>query len=98
MNIIENNKLIAEFMGYIDNGCSEKGFLIHPDTNHDIEIEALNYHSDWNELMPVIEKILDVSLNLDSMEMYYDITDCIPSITQTYIAVKDFIVWYNQQI
>lgn len=62
------------------------------------EYKPRNYHCDWNELMPVIEKILDISLNLDSMEMYYDITDCIPSITQTYIAVKDFIVWYNQQI
>ena len=53
----ENNKIIAEFMGYIDNGCSEEGFLINPITNFDEEINDLKYHSDWNWLMEVVEKI-----------------------------------------
>ena len=46
MKTIENNKLIAEFLGYIDNGCSEDGFLIHPITNYDVEISRLKYR-DW---------------------------------------------------
>ena len=53
----ENNKIIAEFMGYIDNGCSEEGFLINPITNFDEEINDLKYHNDWNWLMEVVEKI-----------------------------------------
>ena len=48
MKTLENNKLIAEFLGYIDNGCSEDGFLIHPITNYDVEISSLKYHKDWN--------------------------------------------------
>ena len=57
MKTLENNKLIAEFLGYIDNGCSEDGFLIHPITNYDVEISSLKYHEDWNWLMVVVEKI-----------------------------------------
>lgn len=52
-----NNILLAEFLGYIDNGCSEDGFLICPITNYDIEIENLKFHSDWNWLMEVVNKI-----------------------------------------
>jgi len=55
------------------------------------------YHENWNELMQVIQKILDISLKLDSMEMYYNITDSIPEIKNTYEAVVEFIKWYNQQ-
>ena len=57
MKTLKNNKLIAEFLGYIDNGCSEDGFLIHPITNYDVEISSLKYHEDWNWLMEVVEKI-----------------------------------------
>ena len=52
-----NNKLIAEFLGYIDNGCSEEGFLIDPKTNYDVCIDSLQFHTDWNWLMQVVEKI-----------------------------------------
>lgn len=65
--IEENNKIIAEFMGYIDNGCSEEGFLINPITNYDEDINELKFHSDWNWLMEVVEKIeskgFDVHIN-----------------------------------
>ena len=46
-------------------------------------------------MMPVIQKILDISLNLDSMEMYYNITDSIPKIDQAYEEVVKFIINYN---
>jgi hypothetical protein len=55
--IEQNNIMIAEFMGYIDNGCSEEGFLINPITKYDEDIESLEYHSSWDWLMPVVEKI-----------------------------------------
>lgn len=100
--ILEKNKLIANFMRWKEQtDPTERWFgsfrepigMLHKNTT----IEPLLFHSDWNWLMPVIEKMLDISLNLDTMEMYYNITDCIPNITQTHIAIVDFIKWYNKQ-
>lgn len=52
MNTLENNKLIAEFMGLVvsdrDNYTSE----LH--TNVDAD---LKYHTSWKWLMPVVEEI-----------------------------------------
>ena len=53
------------------------------------------FHEDWNELMQVVEKILNISLDLDSMELYYNITDNIPNIKQAYNSCVEFIKWYN---
>lgn len=64
-NIEENNKLIAEFMGYIDNGDPE--YLIHPETNYDHSIndkEWFLYNTSWDWLMPVVEKIEPLVLNV----------------------------------
>ena len=82
MNITENNKLITEFLGW---------------HSRKFEEDELDFHTDWNWLMPVIEKILDISLNLDTMEMYYNITDSIPKIEQTHKEVVEFIKWYNNE-
>jgi hypothetical protein len=102
MKTIENNKLIAEFMcikyiyddKYIENikemrangVMFEQGYML----------SELKYDTDWNWLMSVVEKILDISLELDSMEMYYNITDSIPYINSTYNACIEFIKWYNE--
>ena len=69
MKTIENNKLIAEFLGYIDNGCSEDGFLIHPITNYDVEISSLKYHEDWNWLMEVVEKIESIEYGIYQVDI-----------------------------
>ena len=58
-----NNKLIVEFLGYIDNGCSEEGFLIDPKTNYDVCIDSLQFNTDWNRLMQVVEKIESSVIN-----------------------------------
>jgi hypothetical protein len=47
--------------------------------------------------MEVVEKILDISLNLDTMEMYYNITDSIPRIDHTYNACVEFVKHYNEK-
>lgn len=44
MNIEESNKLIAEFMGYL--GSAEDANLVY-----------CMYHTSWDWLMPVVEKI-----------------------------------------
>jgi hypothetical protein len=55
----------------------------------------LGYHENWNELIKVIRKILNISLKNDSMELYYNITDSIPEIEQAHEAVIEFINHYN---
>ena len=53
MTTQEGNKLIAEFMGkkFIEDGNSMW------DGKVSICVENLEYHSSWNWLMPVVEKI-----------------------------------------
>jgi len=53
MNTTENNKLIAEFMQLEENNSSE--YLWHKIHIHNKN--DLYYHSDWNWLMEVVEKI-----------------------------------------
>ena len=75
MKTLENNKLIAEFLGYIDNGCSEDVFLIHPITNYDVEISSLKYHEDWNWLMEVVEKIESLNLGNTTIKTVFSEED-----------------------
>ena len=107
MKTIENNKLIAEFLGYIDNGCSEDGFLIHQITNYDVEISSLKYHEDWNWLMEVVEKIESLGYRIEIVKhicrIYLSnketiiISENTPKIEAVYNAVVEFIKWYNNQ-
>ena len=107
MKILKNNKLIAEFLGYIDNGCSEDGFLIHPITNYDVEISSLKYHEDWNWLMEVVEKIESLGYRIEIVKhicrIYLSnketiiISENTPKIEAVYIACVEFIKWYNNQ-
>ncbi len=78
----ENNKIIAEFMGYIDNGCSEEGFLINPITNYDEDINELKFHSDWNWLMEVVEKI--ESLKVDNLSFNFEIQKDVVTLCYTH--------------
>lgn len=102
MNTTENNKLLAEFMGYIDNGCSEEGFLISPITNYDEDICELKYHSDWNWLMQVVEKIESFKGDKDVIHWsrnnrtIFDLklTEC--KIQTVYKACTEFVKWHNE--
>lgn len=92
MNTTDNNKLIAEFMGLVvsdrDNYTSE----LH--TNVDAD---LKYHTSWDWLMPVVDKILDISFQDEGdAEDFYSIRDCMPDINHTYKAVVEFIKQYNK--
>ena len=86
----ENNKIISEFLG---NKPSNNGlYTINGKTTRPSE---LIYHSDWNWLMKVVEKILSLSIELDTMDKYYDIIDRIPNIEAVYKECINFIKEYN---
>lgn len=111
MNTLENNRLIAEFMGYTVLEDTEEQCFVRgnePDVTH---IEEFIYHTSWNWLMPVVKKI--------ELTYMYSVTICwehciidkagenregFPSIKwysshkilATYNAVVEFIKWYNK--
>lgn len=97
------NRLIAEFMEMTPCLTSEGDFLIK---GNPIEAKYLPYATDWNWLMPVVEKIESLGLvcfekNLQEEGGYqaiftkgYDILICHyadKSIDATYMAVVEFI-------
>ncbi len=112
MNTIGNNKLIAEFMELEKTKMFfnlKTGNYVKNETD-DCEVNAtdvfikngkpinnLFFHSDWNWLMEVVEKIKNLVDN--KQQLYIDITfgifNC--SLPMTYNACVEFIKWYNQQ-
>ena len=58
----------------------------------DLCMEVAEYQNYWDSLMPVVEKILDISFQDEgNAEDFYSIRDCIPDINHTYKAVVEFI-------
>ena len=93
--IIENNKLIAEFMGWKERtDPTERWFL---------------YHTSWDWLMPVVEKIESVKawhveISTDSCTIHNGLlkkpvfeTYTPTKIEATHEAVVEFIKWHNKQ-
>ena len=80
MEISEGNKLIAEFMGLVyRNGYNYTGWYKSTTTEKFAYIicdtERLKYHSSWDWLMPVIEKIEGMSNYIRNKKIYsYDFT------------------------
>lgn len=109
--IIKNNKLIAEFMGYVF--IDEYSFKTIKD-GRVYDRGLLNYCSSWDELMSVVEKIesvLDTGFNVviknDKCRIYrhkgsqYEqvITKLYEGgskIESTYLAVVEFINYFNE--
>lgn len=121
--IAENNRSIAEFMGGIelighdDKRREDAIFLdgqiwflskLKPD-----DMFYLNYNSNWNSLMPVVEKIeafgyaiIDIHREATIIKVY-DGEECIwktnqwnqeSKIDHVYQAIVKFIIWYNKSL
>ena len=96
--IIEGNKLVAEFDGWvIDNSFPDKDRTYIK--NGGIELDTtFKYHTSWDWLMPVVQKIC--KLHRPSKEyfliekLYQSCFDNTP--IKTYKAVVEFIKWYNE--
>lgn len=106
--VIENNKLIAEFM-------TKEPEVLKRDLNKAGTLESMQYHSSWDWLMPVVDKIEDfleehsmALFNVQIEQCWCEILDNKTSDTiaqgegnnkldATYDAVVQFIKWYNKQ-
>ena len=101
--IIEGNKLIAEFMGVdVDSYTSYAEELRKCYSESDLE-----YHSSWDWLMPVVDKLMstkqcDMIIHAKNLVVisyggktfsYYEMS----LIENVWIAVVEFIKWYNSQ-
>ena len=81
-----NNKLIAEFMGVYS---EENGYDYTKIGN-----KGVCYHTSWDWLMPVVQKIGDEYLNTPFDETYSKLTEGYENIwtlEDTYRAVVEFI-------
>ena len=87
---MKDNQIIAEFMGY-------------PELGTEGDFSYLKYHTSWDWLMPVVEKIKILVMEDDSDELYNseewdNITHTLVQIEikSVYQAVVEFINEYNE--
>lgn len=105
-NVIENNALIAQFMGYEgqhEEWCGNNVLDINGLGFE--EMRPYNPHSNWSDLMPVIEKIEDYGASTFQIfgtsakyKPQYDIellNHGETKIEAVYKTVIEFINWYN---
>ena len=118
----ENNKLIAEFMGVFDKILSTRNIYSWSDapffyTTEDSKEKVMEniakyskYHSDWNWLMEVVEKIESLGfdfaiytgssvsiINTDNTPFKEVVSEgCKNKKEAVYNACLQFIKWYNK--
>lgn len=113
----ESNKLIAEFMG--NNVFERPGgdTWLHYETQHGdwipwCELGQAEYHSNWEWLMRVVEKIEGLGYHVTIYKHYASITSetdsdfiIIPphgseldKLSATHGVISIFITWYNQSL
>jgi|SRR6478609_6864985 len=89
-DIIEGNKLIAEFEGYYTTDGKEWA------RSNKRLVDEYKYHSSWDWLMPVVEKIWQLQ-NSEYSKEWEDFCrlKIHETIQKVYQAVVEFIKWYN---
>ena len=91
--IMEDNKLIAEFMGY----SPVSG--VYVSRKDEFHIDEMQYDISWDWLMPVVEKIKRTDLNANMvMEGVDELIDGFDTdIETTYKLVVEFIKQLNKE-
>ena len=97
---MEDNKLIAEFMGmemYTDSIMIRHDIHLGSKTSEGISIDNLQYHSSWDWLMPVIDSIYILGIDAQESKEIRDIMDGLVDVNfpHTYKAVVQFIKTHN---
>lgn len=121
METIANNRLIAEFMGVkpIFNSytnefslSNQPWWIVTGETPEQVMKDAtknFKYHSDWNELMEVVEMIESIGYDTTMKQnelIIWDtnedpIIDCLfgeTKIDAVYQSVVSFITWHNTEM
>ena len=104
MNTTENNKIIVEFMKWdilndMTYSKATKGKWV--------ELDKLKFHSNWNWLMEVVEKIESIGFTFETKKNWARITrkgeniilrweEDKTKIEAVYNACIEFIKWYNE--
>lgn len=106
--IMNRNKLIAEFMGWrpsvVENGINLYYLSndITEEYNHNckqMDLESMKYHTSWDWLMPVVEKIYQMEeyyiYNRYPSQFQNERIELTTNIKSVYEQVISFIEWYN---
>ncbi len=97
------NKLIAEFMGFTESVIRENSMKVPKE--EELKYQAIHlspkqikYHSSWDWLMPVVEKIGKMydEKEIDSQENIL-LLSIFADIKTVWHCVTDFITWHNQK-
>lgn len=104
--ITENNILIAEFMNYEKQTWSYNDAVAYytPFKENSLFSDKLKFHTDWNWLMQVVEKIFNTcEITPDELDYEWGIlfkqihnSFYYPKIEAVYNACIEFIKWYNE--
>ena len=91
---MNNNKLIAEFMGWNTTDCDE--VFTEPSGMMDTYTTAeMQFATSWDWLMPVVQKCYKI----DNEEGFDNLVDAVSTLDLggTYDAVVEFIKTYNDE-
>ena len=92
MENLENNKLIAEFMGYEAYEYRGHTMFIFDEDNHRTELD-LHYHTSWDWIMPVVEKVEQVHEGVPEELINLSLFS---TIDEVYNAVVEFVKQQNK--
>jgi hypothetical protein len=107
----EFNRLCAEFLGYVNTTPTdpdfnifenEKGMIIGNKIHTMLETMSMKFHSDWNWIHEVIEKINDTPIEdgfIECIEAKYLIFQRLGKTHKSAVveAIWQFLNWYNEQ-
>lgn len=110
LNILENNKIIAEFMGYNFDGVEydipehttfvpfeyKKATTIHCFTTSLFKVVDLKFHCSWNWLIPVCKKIKEVGGTEKKYSVEFELAVDKLDMQSMYVFSVKFIKWYNE--
>ena len=97
-----DNKLIAEFMGY-DTYESNGYIMVRYSDNNERTLQDTHYHTSWDWLMPVVVRLFDVIQynefdGADNLSFRLNDTLLETNLDSLYNIVVEFINEYNKTI